>query len=208
MGEELLSSFGKVDMKSGAEQALTIEHWYALQVRSRKESFIAAELEAKGFQCFLPKYTSVRRWSDRVKELEQPLFPGYLFCRFELAKRRPLLLTQGVVQIVGTGRLPAPLDDSEISSLQLAVASGLPRQPWPYLEAGSRVKLQHGNLAGLEGIFVNFKGNHRVVLSVTLLQRSVALEVDLSWVVAVPEERAVQPRNGEARPAIVAPVVG
>jgi len=192
----------------GSEQSLTIEHWYALHVRSRKESIIAAELQAKGFECFLPKYTSLRRWSDRVKELEQPLFPGYLFCRFELANRRPLLLTQGVLQIVGTGRSPAPLDDTEISSLQAAVASGLPRQPWPYLEAGTRVKLRHGNLAGLEGIFVNFKGNHRVVLSVSLLQRSVALEVDLSWVVPVPEQRAVQPKNGEARPAIVAPVVG
>src|ERR1041385_31532 len=193
---------------TGSEETITTQHWYALQVRSRKESFITAELQAKGFECFLPKYTSLRRWSDRVKELEQPLFPGYLFCRFELSNRRPLLLTQGVLQIVGTGRAPAPLDDSEISSLQLAVASGLPRQPWPYLEAGTRVKLQHGNLAGLEGIFVNFKGNHRVVLSVTLLQRSVALEVDLSWVVPVAEHGAMQPKSGKARPAIVAPVVG
>jgi len=182
--------------------------WFALHVWSRKEGLIAADLEGRGYECFLPKYTSVRRWSDRVKELEQPLFPGYLFCRFELENRRPLVMTPGVLQIVGNGRTPTPLDDGEISDLQLAVSSGLPRQPWPYLETGVEVRVKHGNLAGLEGILVNFKGNHRVVLSVSLLQRSVALEVDLSWIAPVERQAAGEARKLAVRDVVAVPAVG
>ena len=146
---------------------------------------IAAQLEGQGFECFLPKYKSVREWSDRKKEVEQPLFPGYLFCRFDYTRRRPVVVTPGVLQIVGCGRTPMPIEDREIEAIQIAVASGIPSQPWPYLEVGEKVRIHTGKLSGLEGILVNFKGNHRVVLSVSLLQRSVALEVDLSWVTSL-----------------------
>ena len=156
--------------------------WYALQCWLRKESLIAAQLEGQGFECFLPKYKRLREWSDRKKEVEQPLFPGYLFCRFDYTQRRPVVVTPGVLQVVGCGRTPTPIEDGEIQAIQIAVASGVPGQPWPYLEVGERVRIHTGKLSGIEGILVNFKGNHRVVLSVTLLQRSVALEVDLSWV--------------------------
>lgn len=156
--------------------------WYAVQVRSRKESYIASQLENRGIECFLPKFRSVRRWSDRIKELDQPLFPGYLFCSFHLDDRRPLLLTPGVMQIVGTARTPTAVAPSEILALQQAVAAGVPRQPWPFIEVGEQVRVVYGSLSGLEGILLNFKGSHRVVLSVTLLQRSVAFEVDLAWV--------------------------
>ena len=146
---------------------------------------IAAQLEGQGFECFLPKYKSLRAWSDRKKEVEQPLFPGYLFCRFDYTQRRPVVVTPGVLQVVGCGRTPTPIEDREIEAIQIAVASGVPGQPWPYLEVGEKVRIHTGKLSGLQGILVNFKGNHRVVLSVTLLQRSVALEVDLAWVVAL-----------------------
>ena len=155
--------------------------WYALQVRSRKEGYIASQIQGQGFECLLPTYKSIRKWSDRVKELEQPLFPGYLFCRFDFQNRRPVITTPGVFQIVGFGRTATPVADEEIRALQLAVSSEAPKQPWPYLEVGQRVQVVYGNLTGLEGILVNIKGNHRVVLSVTLLQRSVALEVETSW---------------------------
>jgi transcription antitermination factor NusG len=92
------------------------------------------------------------------------------------------VVTPGVLQVVGCGRTPTPIEDGEIQAIQVAVASGISGQPWPYLEVGERVRIHTGKLSGIEGILVNFKGNHRVVLSVTLLQRSVALEVDLSWV--------------------------
>src|SRR5271169_1341173 len=113
--------------------------WYALQVRSRKENYVASQITGQGYECLLPTYKSVRQWSDRVKELEQPLFPGYLFCRFDFQDRRPLVTTPGVLQIVGSGRVAVPVPDEEIRSLQLALSSSLSKQPWPYLEVGQRV---------------------------------------------------------------------
>jgi len=169
--------------------------WYALQVWVRKESAIANQLQAQGLECFLPKYKSLRQWSDRKKEVEQPLFPGYLFCRFEYQQRRPVVVTPGVLQIVGNGRTALPVEDREVEALQAAVASGIAAQPWPYLEIGERVRIQTGKLTGLEGILVNFKGNHRVVLSVSLLQRSVALEVDLAWVASLEKNRRTIPAH-------------
>ena len=162
--------------------------WYALQVRSRKEGYVASQIEGQGYECLLPRYKSVRKWSDRVKEVEQPLFPGYLFCRFDFQNRRSVITTPGVLQIVGYGRTAISVSDEEIQSLQLAVSSGMPKQPWPYLEVGQRVRVNYGTLSGLEGILVNMKGNHRVILSVTLLQRSVAMEVETSWLSVVKEE--------------------
>jgi transcription antitermination factor NusG len=168
--------------------AISKASWYALQVRSRKESYVASQILGQGYECMLPTYKSVRQWSDRVKEIEQPLFPGYLFCRFDFQNRRPVVSTPGVLQIVGYGRTAIPVSDEEIQALQLAVSSGMPKQPWPYLEVGQRVRVVYGTLTGLEGILVNVKGNHRVVLSVTLLQRSVAMEVESSWLSPAREE--------------------
>jgi transcription antitermination factor NusG len=161
--------------------------WFALRVRSHRENLVAAQLCGQGYECFLPLYKSVRRWSDRMKESEQPLFPGYLFCRFDFQNRRPLLMTPGVIQIVGIGRTPIPVDASELEAVRQATLSGLPNQPWPYLAVGERVRVNYGSLRGLEGIFVNFKGSHRIILSVALLQRSVAMEIDLEWITPVRE---------------------
>jgi len=161
--------------------------WFALQVRSRRESYVASQIRSQGFECLLPTYKSTRKWSDRIKELEQPLFPGYLFCRFDFQNRRPVITTPGVVQIVGCGRMAIPVSNEEIQALQLAMSSGIPKQPWSYLEVGKRVRVNYGTLTGLEGILVSVKGNHRVVLSVSLLQRSVAMEVETSWLSPVKE---------------------
>jgi transcription antitermination factor NusG len=170
-----------------AEKGVFKYPWFALQVRSRRELPISAHLKGQGFECFLPMYKSTRRWSDRVKEVDQPLFPGYLFCRFDLHNRGPLLMTPGIQQIVGIGRTPMPVEETEMESIRQALASGLPSQPWPYLELGQRVRVNHGSLKDLEGILINFKGSNRVVLSVSLLQRSVAMEIDLSWVIPLNE---------------------
>jgi transcription antitermination factor NusG len=175
--------------------------WYALQVRSRKENYVASQIMSQGYECLLPTYKSIRKWSDRVKELEQPLFPGYLFCRFDFQQRRPLVTTPGVLQIVGSGRTAIAVPEEEIRALQMAVSSELPKQPWPYLEVGQKVRVNYGTLTGLEGILVNLKGNHRVVVSVTLLQRSVAMEVETSWLTAV-ETRA----NPNIRERILRPI--
>ena len=177
--------------------------WFALQVRSRREGLVATQLTGQGFECFLPLYKSERRWSDRVKEIDQPLFPGYLFCRFDLHNRGPLLMTPGVQQIVGIGRTPIPVAESEVESIRQALSSGLPSQPWLYLQIGQRVRVNRGSLSNLEGILIKFKGSHRIVLSVSLLQRSVAMEIDLSWVTPVNDAKRAPSRVLGGRSAIV-----
>jgi transcription antitermination factor NusG len=163
-------------------------NWYALRVRSRHESTVATHLQARGYESFLPLYKCRRRWSDRFKEIDLPLFAGYVFCRFNLQNRLPVLAIPGVVHVVGVGRSPVPIDATEIVAIQTAVKSGLSREPWPFLELGDRVKIAHGPLCGVEGILFGFRGNQRLVLSVTLLQRSVAVQVDASWVQHAPQE--------------------
>lgn len=156
--------------------------WFAVQTRSRHENVVAAQLQGKGYEPFLPLCKSRRRWSDRIKEIEFPLFPGYLFCRFDASNRLPILVIPGVVQIVGVGKKPVAIDEEEISGIQTAVQSGLPRQAWSFEQIGQRVRVEYGPLSGLEGTLVNVKGRHRLILSITLLQRSVAVEIDESWV--------------------------
>lgn len=172
----------------GSQSGQNDLRWYALQVNCRKEASIAAQIEGRGVECFLPQYKSLRKWSDRTKEIRQALFPGYLFCRFRYESRQPVVTTAGVLQVVGNGRHAVAVPDSEIEALQVAVTSEVPSQPWPYLRAGELVRVNYGQLSGLQGILVNFKGNHRVVLSVTLLQRSLALEVDLNWLSPVEQK--------------------
>lgn len=156
--------------------------WFAVQVRTRHEIGIADYLSAKGYEQFLPLYKCRRVWSDRIKEVEAPLFPGYLFCRFDPCDRLPILKTPGVVQIVGSGRSPIPVCDAEIAALQKVVASGLPNRPWPFLHTGDKVQIEAGPLRGLEGVLVAFRGSSQLVLSVSLLQRSVAVEIDCAFV--------------------------
>jgi transcription antitermination factor NusG len=160
--------------------------WFALQSRSRHESVVAMQLRGKGYEPFLPVHKSRRRWSDRIKEIELPLFPGYLFCRFDPLDRMPILVTPGIVQIVGIGKQPVPIDEMEIAGIQTAVRSGLPREAWPFQQIGQNVRVECGPLRGVEGVLLNVKGGHRLILSVTLLQRSVAVEVDEAWVNPVP----------------------
>ena len=175
--------------------------WFALQVNSRKENWIFAHLVVQGYECFLPKYKSVRKWSDRRKEIESPLFPGYLFCRFNPLERLPILKTPGVMEIVGCNRKPIPIDEQEIQAIQRMMESSLARQPWPYLEVGERVRIQSGALRGLVGFLVALKGNYRLVLSVTLLKRSVAVEIDAVAVQAWRASPTVRsPESTAARP--------
>jgi transcription antitermination factor NusG len=156
--------------------------WFAVHVRTRHETAIASFLEAKGYEQFVPLYKFKKRWSDRVKVLEAPLFPGYLFCRFDPQFRLPILKTPGVIQIIGYNRIPTPIDETEISAIQTVIESGMQTQPWPYLEVGQRVRIGSGSLRGLDGLVVKMKENHRLVVSVTLLRRSVAVEIDSSLV--------------------------
>lgn len=152
--------------------------WYAVRTAAGREKVVSAQLQNKGFEEFLPLYKTRRQWSDRRKELEFPLFPGYLFCRFDFSNRLPILITPGVKLIVGYGRIPAPVSEAEIDSLRRAVASGAEATPWPYLSIGQRVRVREGSMAGVEGILLQVKNSWRIVLSVELLRRSVAVELD------------------------------
>jgi len=152
--------------------------WFAVRTAAGREKAVASQLREKGYEEFLPVYRSRRQWCDRVKELELALFPGYLFCRFDFNQRLPILITPGVQMIVGTGKLPAPVNEAEIEALRRVVASGTQAEPHDYLAVGQRVRIRAGSLAGLEGILVEAKNSWRMILSVELLRRSVAVEVD------------------------------
>ena len=156
--------------------------WYAVQVRTRWEASTSSLLSGKGYQTLLPTYRQKKSWSGRPKEVSAPLFPGYVFCRFDVRNRLPVLITPGVIAVVGSGKVPVPVEDGEIAGIQAVVSSGFQAEPWPFLELGQRVRIESEPLQGLEGILINFKGNHRIVLSVSLLRRSVALEIDRSCV--------------------------
>lgn len=158
------------------------QRWYALQVRTRWESSTAMLLSGKGYQTFLPTYKTRKRWKGRIREVDSALFSGYVFCHFDAQKRLPILVTPGVISVVGQGRIPLPVDDGEIAALQTVVSSGFRAEPWPYLELGQQIRIESDALMGLEGILIHFKGNHRIVVSVSLLRRSVALEIDRSCV--------------------------
>jgi transcription antitermination factor NusG len=160
--------------------------WFALQVRSRYENIVTAHLSGMGYESFLPLYMCRRRWSDRFKQIETPLFPGYVFCRLNPLNRLPILMIPGVSLIVGMGKTPVAIHEAEIAAIQSAVKSGLPSQPWAFVQIGQRVRIEHGPLCGLEGVLLDFRGRHRLVLSVTLLQRSIAVQVEDAWVTPIP----------------------
>ncbi len=152
--------------------------WFALAVKPRHDKAVARALNSKGFETFVPLFARRHHYATRYKDSELPLFPGYVFCRFNARFRLPIMTTPGITQILGNGSHPIPLSDTEISSLQTAVKARLPIQPFPYLQVGQRVRIEEGALAGVEGIVIKLKQSLRLVLSISLLQRSVLLEVD------------------------------
>jgi transcription antitermination factor NusG len=156
-------------------------------VRPRHERVAALNLRMRGFEEFLPVYRSRRQWSDRIKEIDLQLFPGYVFCRFAYDARLAVRTTPGVIAIVGFGKEPCPVPETEIAAIQAVVASGFAAQPWPYLETGQRVRIEYGCLEGVEGIVVRDKDLCRVVVSVEILRRSVAVEIDRELVRPVRE---------------------
>jgi transcription antitermination factor NusG len=160
-----------------------MHQWFAFRVRSRFEKSVASSASYKGFEVLVPLYRARHDWSDRSKSLDLPLFPGYIFCRLEAEHRFPLLTIPGVVHVVGIGKIPVPMDDNEVASLQTAIRSELKVEPWPFVEVGQRVRVESGPLGGLEGFLVETLERHRVVVSLSALKRSVAVEIDHNWLV-------------------------
>jgi len=152
--------------------------WYGIRTRSNHESVAALVLSGKGYDPYLPLYRVRRRRADAIVESEHPLFPGYLFCRFDAKKRLPVLMTSGVISVLGFGKEPAPIPDEEIEAVKAVLRSGLPAEPCAYLREGQRVRVTLGSLDGVEGILVRKKNKSRMVVSVTMLQRSISVEID------------------------------
>ena len=156
--------------------------WFAVRVRSNFEQKSHEALTSRGLETFYPSFKLRRRWSDRVKVIDQPLFPGYLFCRFTPDERATVLRTPGVVHVVCSGREPVPVDESELNHIRTVVMAELAANPHPFLKIGQRVRLDRGPLAGAEGLLTALNGKSSLILSISLLQRSIAVEVDADWV--------------------------
>jgi transcription antitermination factor NusG len=154
------------------------KRWYAAYTCANHEKRVAAELEARAVEHFLPLYNSVRRWKDRKVRLELPLFPGYVFVRLALCARLRVVQIPSVVYLVGFGGQPYPFPESEVESLRAGIRNALHLEPHPYLNVGSRVRIVRGPLEGVEGILTRKKNLYRVVLSLDLIARSAAVEVD------------------------------
>ncbi len=165
--------------------------WYALTVRHQHERKVATLLEQRGWETLTPVYTSDRQWSDRVKQVEMPLFGGYVFCRFPMGDRMFVEDTPGVIRVVQFGGAPAPLLDREIEEIRMVAESKLKLTPWPYLSEGDRVEVRRGPLRGLEGTLLESTEADggktlRLIVSVVMLQRSVAVELAPEMIVPLP----------------------
>jgi transcription antitermination factor NusG len=154
------------------------DSWYALYTYPRHEKRVVQQIEQHRISCFLPLYRSVRRWKDRRKELELALFPGYVFVRIALQDRLRVLQLASAVRFVSFNGRPLPLPQGEMDALMNGLKSGVRAEPHPYLTVGRRVNVKHGPLAGSQGILTRRKDKFRVVLSLELIMRSVAVEVD------------------------------
>lgn len=161
--------------------------WFALQVKHGFEHVCACMLRGKGYEEFLPLCTFPDMATGRkVRSRPQPLFPGYLFCRLSGDANGPVVTTPGVIRIVGYGRTPSPICEEEIVAIRSLMESGCGVSSWPYLQTGQSVRLIAGPLCGIEGILLKIKNAHRLVVSISLLQRSAAVEIDTGWIAAPP----------------------
>src|SRR6267378_4315229 len=177
-----IAALGKLDYAGAVAQPArwAEQHWYAAYTRAQHEKRVAAELGMREVEHFLPLYSSVRRWKDRRVTLDLPLFPGYVFARLALCDRLRVLQIPSVVRLVGFNGQPTALPDTEMEIMRSGLSQSLRAEPHPFLTVGRRVRITGGPFAGLEGILKRKKGNLRVVVSLELIQRSVAVDVDFA----------------------------
>jgi len=152
--------------------------WYAIQTLSRHEKVVRRQLEMRNVEHFLPTTRQLSQWSDRKKQVEVPLFTGYCFARFSFTDRLPVLQSQGVVGVVGSGGRPESIPDDEIDSLRKLVNNSPHYSYHPYLREGMLVCVIQGPLQGVKGRLVRESSHSRLILSITLIQRSISVEID------------------------------
>lgn len=170
---------------SGAEilaseevQAFVEPQWYAAYTRANHERRVADQLLERGVESFLPQYESVRKWKDRRVLLQLPLFPGYVFVHLALQNRLKVLQVPGVAHLVGFAGRPVAVPEEEFARIREFLKKGLQPKPHPYLTVGRRVRVRSGPLEGMEGIVVRRKNGCRLVVSLELIQRSMAVDVE------------------------------
>ena len=157
------------------------ERWYALYVRPHHEKSVTSQLAAKRQNVFLPLYTDRRRWADRWKNVNLPLFPSYVFCHFDARDRARVLTTPGIIDLVRHDGSPAPLEDSEIEAIRKVVQSNVKAEPYQDSVDGRDVLIVEGPLSGISGRLIETRKGPRLVVSVDLLCRSVLVEIDRNW---------------------------
>jgi len=173
--------------------------WYALEIKSKLATTILASLEQKGYKCLHPTCTITRRWCDRMAKSEVPLFPGYLFANFDANDRLPVLVTPGVKRVVAFSKIPAPIPDDEIVSIETALKAGLNIYQHTFPAVGQLVEIESGALAGVKGTLVNVKKGWRVVISVPLIQQCVSVEIDCDRVRPIASSDTARPSAVSAR---------
>lgn len=154
--------------------------WYVVHVYTQKEKWVTTALKENGHDALLLLYTVVQQWSDRRMQIDRAVFPGYIFCRFDPREQGSILATPGVMRILGVGRKPAPVEPHEIAALLRIAETGHCVTPVPYLMRGEAVTIRGGALDGVTGRLAAFRRGLRVIVSVSLLERAVSLEVDVS----------------------------
>lgn len=162
------------------------QRWYAVYTCARHEKRVSEQLERKAVETFLALYETVHRWKNGLARVQLPLFPGYVFVHIPLKERLKVLEIRSVVRLVGFNGVPAPLPDGEIEALRQRLVSGVRAEPYPYLRIGRRVRVNNGPLLGAEGILVRTRNKSRIVLSIDLIMRSIAAEVEASDVEPIP----------------------
>ena len=177
----------------------SLQRWYAVYVRPRHEKFVATHFGVKSVEYFLPTYKEIHKWKNGCRmQMELPLFPGYLFARISLSQRIPVLECPGVIRFVGFNHELSPVEDSEIESLRLGLQMHFAR-PHPYMAVGTRIRVRCGPFEGRIGSLVREQGQTRVVLSMDILKRSIAVELNLADVDVMPIA-AVPGMNGRYSP--------
>jgi transcription antitermination factor NusG len=163
----------------------SVPQWYAIYTCARHEKYVAKQLEERSIDHFLPLYRSWHAWKDRRKQVELALFPSYVFVHISMQTRLRVLQLEGVVHLVTFNGQPAVLPEREIDALRNGLEQRIYAEPHPYLTVGRKVRVRRGPLLGTEGILIRWKDKLRVVISLAVLMRSVAVEVDAADLDAV-----------------------
>jgi transcription antitermination factor NusG len=169
--------------------------WYALYTHPRHEKVVTEQLQSKSLEAFLPTFTTESRWKDRRVRIQTPVFPGYVFTRIHLSERSKVLAVPGVARMLSYNRAPAPIDDSEIDAVKLCLERAVSLEVHPLLEVGDRVRVRSGVLEGLEGLISRCKNTRRLIVPISLINQSVAVEVDADLLEPLGDSRRRQAWN-------------